>query len=141
MTLKVQKVRPEAQLPVYAHPGDAGLDIRAALAAQIPSGERVAVATGLALELPQGTVVLVWDKIGRALKQGLKTMAGVIDAGFRGEFLVVLLNTSDQVVKIEPGDKIAQLLIQPVNQVEVEEVTSVADSTRGQGGFGSTGLQ
>ncbi len=141
MTLKVQKVRPEAQLPVYAHPGDAGLDIRAALAAQIPSGERVAVATGLALELPQGTVGLVWDKSGRALKQGLKTMAGVIDAGFRGEFLVVLLNTSDQVVKIEPGDKIAQLLIQPVNQVEVEEVTSVADSTRGQGGFGSTGLQ
>lgn len=140
MKLKVKKVRPEAQMPAYAHPGDAGLDIRAAVAAQIPSGERMAIPTGLAFELPANTVGLVWDKSGRALKEGLKTMAGVIDEGFRGEFMVVLLNTSDQLVKIETGDKIAQLLIQPIIQVEVEEVSEIGDSSRGQGGFGSTGL-
>lgn len=141
MRLKVKKVRPTAQMPTYAHPGDAGLDIRAALAAQIPSGERMAIPTGLAFELPKGTVGLVWDKSGRALKDGLKTMAGVIDEGFRGEFLVVVLNTSDRPVKIETGEKIAQLLIQPIIQVEVEEVAEIGDTSRGQGGFGSTGLQ
>lgn len=141
MTLKVKRLRPEAVLPNYAHPGDAGLDIRAARAAQIPSGERVAVPSGLAFELPSGTVGLVWDKSGRALKDGLKTMAGVVDEGFRGEFLVVLANLSDQTVNIEIGDKIAQLLIQPVVQVAVQEVTEVGDTSRGQGGFGSTGLR
>lgn len=141
MTLKVKKVRDTAQMPAYAHPGDAGLDIRAAQAAQILPGERMAVPTGLAFELPHGTVGLVWDKSGRAVKEGLKTMAGVIDEGFRGEFLVVLLNTSDQSVKIEVGEKIAQLLIQPIHQVSVEEVKEVGDTSRGQGGFGSTGLQ
>lgn len=141
MRLKVKKVRPHAQLPTYAHPGDAGLDIRAAVAAQIPSGERVAIPTGLAYELPAGTVGLVWDKSGRSLKEGLKTMAGVVDQGFRGEFMVVLLNTSDVPVKIEIGQKIAQLLVQPIIQVEVEEVAEIEDSSRGQGGFGSTGLQ
>lgn len=141
MRLKVKKVRNTAQLPMYAHPGDAGLDIRAAVAAQIAPGERVAVPTGLAFELPSGTVGLVWDKSGRALKEGLKTMAGVIDEGFRGEFMVVLLNTADVPVKIEVGEKIAQLLIQPIIQVEVEEVVEIGDTSRGQGGFGSTGLQ
>lgn len=140
MKLKVKKVRPEARLPAYAHPGDAGLDIWAAEAMRILPGERAAVPTGLAFELPQGTVGLVWDKSGRALKEGLKTMAGVIDEGYRGEFLVVLLNTSDRPVEIELGQKIAQLLIQPVVQAEVEEVLEVEDSSRGKGGFGSTGL-
>lgn len=141
MKLKVKRVRPEAILPNYAHPGDAGLDIRAALAAQIPSGERKAIPTGLAFELPAGTVGLVWDKSGRALKDGLKTMAGVIDEGFRGEFLVVLTNLSDQPVNIEIGDKIAQLLVQPIVQVEIKEVEEVEDSSRGSAGFGSTGLR
>lgn len=141
MKLKVKRVRPEALLPSYAHPGDAGLDIRAAAAAQIPSGERMAIPTGLAFELPAGTVGLVWDKSGRALKDGLKTMAGVIDEGYRGEFLVVLANLSDQTVNIEIGDKIAQLLIQPIVQAEIEEVTEVGDTSRGGGGFGSTGLR
>lgn len=140
MKLKVKRIRSEAVLPTYAHPGDAGLDIRAALAAQIPSGERVAIPTGLAFELPPGTVGLVWDKSGRALKDGLKTMAGVVDEGFRGEFLVVLTNLSDQPVNIEIGDKIAQLLIQPIIQVEIQEVEEVGESSRGAGGFGSTGL-
>lgn len=141
MRLKVKKVRPTAQMPSYAHPGDAGLDIRAAEGVEIAPGQRVAVPTGLAFELPTGTVGLVWDKSGRALKEGLKTMAGVVDEGFRGEFLVVLLNTSDRPVNIETGDKIAQFLIQPIHHVEVEEVAEVGDSSRGQGGFGSTGLQ
>lgn len=140
MKLKVKRVRETAVLPSYAHPGDAGLDIRAAIAAQILPGQRVAIPTGLSITLPSGTVGLVWDKSGRALKEGLKTMAGVIDEGFRGEFLVVLLNTSSEVISVKIGEKIAQLLIQPILQVAVEEVTSVGDSARGADGFGSTGL-
>lgn len=141
MILKVKKVRDTAQLPVYAHTGDAGLDMKAAESAELAPGERTAIPTGLAFELPQGTVGLVWDKSGRSLKEGLKTMAGVIDEGFRGEFMVVVLNTSNKTVKIEVGEKIAQLLIQPVHQVAIQEVKEVGDSSRGQEGFGSTGLQ
>lgn len=140
MKFQVKRLQAEAHLPEYAHPGDAGLDIRAAQRVVIGAGQRAAIPTGLAFELPPQTVGLVWDKSGRAVKDGLKTMAGVVDQGFRGEFLIVLLNTSEHEVKIQAGEKIAQLLIQPVIQVEVEEVDKLDHTSRGQGGFGSTGL-
>ena len=92
------------------------------------------------MELPEGFVGLVWDKSGLAIKNGIKTMAGVIDSGYRGEIGIVLANLSDQDFKIEKGQKIAQMLIQKVEWAEIEEVKELSKTKRGDGGFGSTGL-
>lgn len=140
MMLRVKKVRPQAQLPAYAHEQDAGMDIRAAEAVDIAPGQRLAVPTGLAFQLPPGMVALVWDKSGRAVKDGLKTMAGVVDEGFTGEFLVVLVNVAAVPVHIAQGEKIAQVLIQKVEHVTIQEVDDVGVTQRGSGGFGSTGV-
>lgn len=138
--LKIKKLHPDAIMPHYAHEGDAGLDLYAVEDVILWPGERVAVSTGLSIELPIGYVSLIWDKSGLALKEGIKTMAGVCDANYRGEYKVVLLNTTIQYYYIKKGEKIAQVLIQPVIQAEIEESQELSETTRGQGGFGSTGL-
>ncbi|KKT20690.1 MAG: DUTPase, dut [Parcubacteria group bacterium GW2011_GWB1_43_8] len=140
MLIKFQKILDEAIIPHYAHQGDAGMDIFSVEETIIKSGERKSVRTGVKMELAEGFVALVWDKSGLALKNGIKTMAGVIDSGYRGEIGVVLANLSGQDYKIEKGQKIAQMLIQKVERAEIEEVKELSETKRGAGGFGSTGL-
>jgi dUTP pyrophosphatase len=139
MKLEVKRIHPDARLPVYGHPGDAGLDLFAVVDRDLAPGEVFAVPTGIQIAVPAGHVALVWDKSGISLK-GVHRLAGVIDAGYRGEVRVVLINLGGAPFALRKGMKIAQLLVQPVTAVEVVESDSLDDTSRGQGGFGSTGL-
>ena len=141
MKLKLKKLRDDAKPFSYAHKGDAGLDAYSNDDIIIKAGERRLVSTGIAIALDEGYVALVWDKSGLAVKRGIKTMAGVIDAGYRGEVKIVMLNTSNEDFKIEKHDKIAQILIQRIEHAEIEEVKTLDDTQRGEGGFGSTGTK
>ncbi|MFH1867181.1 MAG: dUTP diphosphatase [Patescibacteria group bacterium] len=140
LTIKVKKIDPRAKLPSYAIPGDAGLDLFALEDFTVPAGKYVSgIRTGVALAIPDDYVGLCWDKSGLAANHGIKVMAGVIDSGYRGELLLTLLNTSEQDYHFKAGDKVMQLLIQPIQQVEVVEADNLPSSERAQGGFGSTG--
>ena len=138
MTLKIKKLSATAILPKYAHPHDAGMDLYASETVVILPQERTLIPTGIALSIPIGYVGLIWDKSGIATKHGLKTMAGVIDSGYRGEVKILLHNLSQQSYTIEAGTKIAQMLIQPVEQKQIVEVEELAETERGEQGFGST---
>ncbi len=140
MKLEVKKLDPRAKLPSYVHPGDAGLDFFALEDTVVRAGERQAdIRTGVAIAIPQGYVGLFWDKSGLAAKYGLKVMAGVIDSGYRGELLLTLFNTSDKDYHFKAGDKVMQLVVQPVEQAEIMEVQELSETPRGSSGFGSTG--
>lgn len=139
MVLKVKRIHPEAKLPVYGHPGDAGLDLFSVIERDLLPGDVFAVPTGIQIAVPAGHVGLVWDKSGISLK-GAHRLAGVIDAGYRGEVQVVMINLGSEPFPLRKGMKIAQLLVQPVSAVEVVEADSLDETSRGQGGFGSTGL-
>lgn len=142
VSLRVKRLYPDVPLPRYAHDGDAGLDLCTAEDVVLEPGGRVAVATGLAVAVPMGWVGLVHPRSGLALRQGL-TVAnapGTIDAGYRGELKVILVNLGDEPVKIVRGDRVAQLVLQQVGQAEIVEVDDLDDTVRGAGGFGSTGV-
>jgi dUTP pyrophosphatase len=139
MELKVKRIHPDAKLPVYGHPGDAGLDLFAVADRELSPGEVFAVPTGVQVAVPPGHVGLVWDKSGISL-QGVHRLAGVIDAGYRGEVQVVMINLGGTSFAIRKGMKIAQMLVQPVGAVRVVETDSLDETPRGEGGFGSTGL-
>ncbi len=139
MTLKVKRIHPEAKLPVYGHPGDAGLDLFSVADRDLAPGEVFAVPTGIQIVVPAGHVGLIWDKSGISLK-GVHRLAGVVDAGYRGEVQVVMINLGPAPFAVRQGMKIAQLLVQPVTAVEVVEADSLDGTPRGEGGFGSTGL-
>jgi dUTP pyrophosphatase len=143
MRVAFRRLDPAVPLPSYARPGDAGLDLRANADALIRPGERSLIPTGLAVAIPEGHAGLVLPRSGLASRQGL-TLAnapGLIDAGYRGEVTCALVNLDrDQPVKIARGDRIAQLVIVPVALVEPFEVPELPASTRGEGGFGSTGV-
>lgn len=133
-----------AELPSYAHPGDAGADLRSSEALVIPPGERRTVCTGVAIALPDGFVGLVHPRSGLAAKHGVTVLnaPGTVDAAYRGEIKVTLLNTDLQnSFNIAIGDRIAQLVIQSVERARFIQVERLPDSHRGEGGFGSTGLQ
>lgn len=139
-TIKIKKLKPDAVLPNYAHQGDAGMDMYAAEDVHIKKGERAKVPTGVAMEIPEGYVGLVWDKSGLSMNHGLKTLGGVIDSGYRGEVMIGIINLSDnQDYTVVRGHKIAQLLIQKVEAPIIREVEELEDSHRGEKGFGSTG--
>lgn len=130
-------------LPSYAHPGDAGLDLSAAEEHTLHPGERKLVGTGVAIALPAGYVGLVHPRSGLAAKHGITVLnaPGTIDAGYRGEIGVILLNTDPHnAFTLKRGDRIAQLLIQAVARAELIEVSTLPDSVRSGGGFGSTGI-
>ncbi len=118
----------------------AGADLVAAAEITLAPGERAAVPTGLHLAIPEGYVGLVWPRSGLALRQGIDTMAGVIDSDYRGEVKVVLINHGESAFTIKSGDRIAQLLVQPVLPVEYVRVEALPASDRGENGFGSTGI-
>lgn len=137
--VKVKRLHENAILPKYAHEGDAGMDLFSCEDYAIKSGERALIKTGLSLEFPEGYVALIWDKSGLAANKGIKTMAGVIEYTYRGEYKIVLFNTSKEDFFIKKGDKIAQVLIQPIATAEITEVKELSETSRGEGGFGSTG--
>jgi dUTP pyrophosphatase len=139
MRLLVTKLVPEAQIPTRAFGTDAGVDLYACHPLVIPGYTRGIVRTGIAADIPPGYAALFWDRSGLASKRGITVLAGVIDAGYRGEWRVVLLNTDPGEFKIMPGDRVAQALIQKVELCECVEVPTLPSSSRGSGGFGSTG--
>ena len=139
MEIKVKRISPGAKIPSYGHPGDAGMDLFAAEDFVLQPHEVRAAKTGIKVAIPRGYVGLIWDKSGISLK-GVHKLAGVVDAGYRGEVQVVMINLGREPYVITPGMKIAQMLIQPVNEVKVVEADELDDTSRGEGGFGSTGL-
>jgi dUTP pyrophosphatase len=140
--LKVRRLDPRAVLPTRAHPGDAGLDLHALEPAELAPGQRASLRTGIAVAIPEGYAGLVLPRSGLAARHGIALVnaPGLIDSGYRGEILVLLLNTDpDNAWSLDAGDRIAQLVISPV-ALPVSTETSELDSTsRGQGGFGSSG--
>ncbi len=140
--LRVRLLDPQATLPTYAHPGDAGMDLRANEAVTIAPRGRHPVRTGIAIAVPEGWVGLVHPRSGLALRQGLTVVnaPGTIDAGYRGEVMVALVNLGDADVEIAVGDRVAQLLLQQVGHATIVEVEDLDDTARGTGGFGSTGV-
>jgi len=141
--LEVRLLSPLAKLPVYATEGAAGMDLAAALEAPIvlAPGARAAVPTGLAIALPRGHEGQVRPRSGLAAKHGVTVVnaPGTIDEDYRGEVRVLLVNLGQEPVTIAPGDRIAQLVVAPVTRVDVTRVETLSDTTRGDGGFGSTG--
>jgi dUTP pyrophosphatase len=140
--LRVTRLRDDARLPSRAHEGDAGLDLYAAEPARLDPGERATIATGVAVEIPEGHAGLVLPRSGLAARHGvaLVNAPGLIDSGYRGELRVLLLNTDrERTFEVEPGDRIAQLILTPVVAAEPLEVADLEASARGGGGFGSTG--
>ena len=130
-------------IPTYAHPGDAGADITSSESVVLAPGQRALVKTGVSIALPDGYVAYVMPRSGLALKHGIALVnsPGTIDAGYRGEIGVILLNTDrENEFHIERGDRIAQLVIQPVVRAEFIPVSELPGTHRGAGGFGSTGL-
>lgn len=140
MKVEFQKISENAIVPCYGHPGDAGLDIFSAEDIILTAGERKRIGTGIKMELPKGYAGLIWDKSGMAFNDGIKTMGGVIDSGYRGEILIVLVNLGKNSYEIKKGQKIAQLLIQKIEEVKIKITDIVGETSRGEGGFGSTGL-
>jgi len=139
MELKIKRIHPEAKLPSYGHKGDAGLDLFSCADYVLGAGEVKAIQTGIKVAIPRGYVGLIWDKSGISLK-GVHKLAGVVDAGYRGEVQVVMINLGNAPYEIKKGMKIAQMLIQPISEVEVIEAEDLDDTSRGEDGFGSTGL-
>ncbi len=140
MQLKIKKLHPDAIVPTYAHEGDAGMDLYCVEEIKVPAnGGRASIKTGLAFEIPHGYVGLIWEKSGLSHKHGLKTFGGVIDAGYRGELTISLINLSPDDYLFEKSHKIAQMLIQPIIIPEIIEADSLSETSRGEGGFGSTG--
>jgi dUTP pyrophosphatase len=137
-TLKAKRLDPRATLPRRAHPEDAGLDLFALDAVEIAPGHGVKIRTGVAFEIPVGFVGMVADRSSLAVR-GLKTAGGIIDAGYRGEVHVVMRNLTQGTERLEPGDRVAQLLLVPVALAVVEEVPELSLTGRASGGFGSTG--
>ena len=141
----VKKLRPDAQLPVYGSAYAAGADLRACMDAPITidPGQTAMVPTGLAMEIPIGYAGLVYARSGLAAKRGLApaNKVGVVDADYRGELMVALHNHSAQPQTVEPGERIAQLVITPFLTAQYEEAQTLSETVRGTGGFGSTGTR
>ena len=140
--LPFKRLDPDASLPEQAHPGDAGLDLRSVMDVEVKPGERVMVRTGLAVAIPEGHAGLVLPRSGLASRHGLtlSNAPGLIDAGYRGEVVCAVVNLDrEEAVSIAKGDRIAQLVIVEIPDVRPAWVQELPESTRGEGGFGSTG--
>ncbi len=144
MTLRFRRLSTAATLPKRAYEGDAGLDLHSSEAATVAPGERASVGTGLAVEIPSGWAGLVLPRSGLAVRNGitLPNAPGLIDAGFRGELRVLLLNTDHEAeFEVRPGDRIAQLVVVHVEAPEPVEVAELESSERAERGFGSSGVR
>ena len=142
MTLSFKRTRPAAQLPRYAHASDAGMDVQSAESLVIPAKARALVPTGLVANIPLGYEIQVRPRSGLAFKKGVTVLnaPGTIDAGYRGEIGVLLVNLGDEPFEIKAGDRIAQLVVAPVLQPDIVEASDIDETDRGVAGFGSTGV-
>ncbi len=140
--VQIQRLDPDVELPRYARPGDAGLDLRASEDVELAPGKRAMVPTGLAIALPEGYAGFVQPRSGLAAREGLSIVntPGLVDSGYRGELKIIAINTDDEhAIHIKRGERIAQLVIQEVPVVHLIEVDELEASERGTAGFGSTG--
>ena len=142
MRVLFRKIDPAAVLPEYAHPGDAGMDVRSVEDKTIPPGGRALVRTGLVMMLPPDAEAQVRSRSGLAIKHGVAVLnsPGTIDAGYRGEVGVILVNLGQEPFHVEKGMKVAQIVVAPVARAEIAETDEVDSTDRGAGGFGSTGV-
>lgn len=142
MRVDVSLLSPDARLPVRAHPGDAGADLFSVDAVTIPGGERRDVGTGIAIAVPEGYGGFVQPRSGLAFRHGIMVVnsPGLIDSGYRGEVRVCLYNSGSEPFTIEPGDRIAQLVVKSVEEPDFFKVESLGGTERGEGGFGSSGI-
>jgi dUTP diphosphatase len=141
MDIAAVRLDRDLPLPAFARPGDAGLDLRASEAVTLAPGERRLVPTGLAVAIPEGHAGFVLPRSGLAMQKGVTVLnaPGLIDSGYRGELKVLLINHGADAAAIERGERVAQLVIQPVAHARLVEAERLPDSARGAGGFGSTG--
>lgn len=139
IVVPVKILHKDAVLPEYKRPGDAGMDLYATHDVLLEPNAQETVHTGIAMAIPDGYVGLIWDRSGMAADYGIKTLAGVIDSNYRGEVCVVLCNLSRFHYKVEKGDRIAQMIIQEVEEVVIHMTDELTESNRGEAGFGSTG--
>lgn len=142
MTLKIRRIDPAAQLPTYAHPGDAGMDVRSLETVTLAPGARALVRTGLVFQLPPDAEAQVRPRSGLALRHGVTVLnaPGTIDAGYRGEVGVLLVNLGEVPFTVEKGMKVAQVVVAPVVRAAIVEVSETDATERGADGFGSTGV-
>ncbi len=138
--MKVKKLSPLAKLPQRAHPTDSGADLFALERTVLPARAITKVHTGVAVELPENTSGIIWGKSSVESK-GIKAMAGLVDAPYRGELIVCRYNLNEQDFVFEAGQKVAQLVVLPTLYPAFEEVSELTDTSRGEGGFGSTGVK
>ncbi|OHB08828.1 MAG: deoxyuridine 5'-triphosphate nucleotidohydrolase [Candidatus Zambryskibacteria bacterium RIFCSPLOWO2_02_FULL_39_69] len=139
MILKVKKLSLDAILPTYARSGDAGMDLYVNETVTLLPGKTIKLHSGIAVEIPEGFVGLCWDKSGLSINYGIKVLGGVIDSGFRGEIMLGVINLGSKPYTFEKGHKIMQMVVQPVEKMEIIESDILSDSDRGHGGLGSTG--
>ncbi len=139
MELKVKRLKANAIIPTKSNTSDAGWDLYALEHRYIQPGCRMLIKTGVSLEIPEGFVGLIWPRSGLAVKRGIDVFAGVVDAGYRGDVGVCLYNSSERQFEVQEGDRIAQVVFQPVSQFQLLESTSLDNTTRGSKGFGSSG--
>ena len=142
MKVLFQKIAENAIIPTYAHSGDAGMDICSCEHASLKPGERKLIKTGFKMQLPPQTEAQIRPRSGLAINHGISLLntPGTIDEGYRGELGIIMINLGDSHFLIEPGMRIAQMVIAPVLKVKVAEVGELSETTRGEGGFGSTGV-
>jgi len=141
LKIKIKKIKENAIVPKYAHHGDAGVDLYSTEDYILKPGERTLVSTGIAIAIPPGHEAQVRPKSGLALKHGISIVntPGTIDCSYRGEIGIIAINLGNEDFKIEKGNKIAQMVFNKIEEADFEEVEELDDTTRGDGGFGSTG--
>lgn len=139
LTLKIKRLNKEAPIPAYGHKGDAAFDLYTAEKTSVAPNERKSIPVGIQMEIPKGYAGLIWDKSGLSHNNGIKTLGGVIDAIFRGEVRVGVINLGNEPYVFEKNQKVAQMIIQKVEEVEIEEVEKLTETDRGDKGWGSTG--
>ncbi len=143
MKIKIQKINKDAVIPHYVHKGDAGMDLYSVEDVVLRAGERLLIGTGLKFEIPMGFELQVRPKSGLAANFGVTVLntPGTVDCGYRGEVKVILYNSSKDDYQVKKGEKIAQAVIARYEEVDIEEVEELSETSRGEGGFGSTGLK
>jgi len=141
MLLKIKKLNADAVLPKYAHPSDAGMDLFSSESISLLPKQSKMIKTGIAIQVPKNTEAQIRPRSGLALKHQLTVLnsPGTIDEGYRGEICVILINHGNNIFLVDKGMKIAQMVIKPLLQIEIEETDDLSDSERGSAGFGSTG--
>jgi dUTP pyrophosphatase len=141
MRIPLKRLDPDLPVPAHAHPGDGGVDLYARESATLHPGERAIVPTGVAVAIPEGFAALVTPRSGLAARSGLGVVnsPGLVDSGYRGEIKAILVNLGSETIQIERGERIAQMVVVPVSTQEFDIVDELPESSRGAGGFGSTG--